>query len=152
MTYSIRYSVFAILWAVATAIAQSGGGYDLTWSTIDSGGEMFSTGNGYELGGTIGQPDAGELTGENGYALTGGFWAVACTCQLYADLSPPGGDCFVDVGDVLCSLDCFSGVPPCSNVGDISPCGGDGFCDVGDVLATLDAFGGTYACPHPCPP
>ncbi len=76
-----------------------------------------------------------------------------CTsCQLYADLSPPGGDCNVDVGDILCSLDCFSGVPPCSDVGDISPCGGDGFCDVGDVLAALDSFAGIYACPHPCPP
>ena len=33
-----------------------------------------SAGGGYSLGGTIGQPDAGLLTG-NGYTLVGGFWA-----------------------------------------------------------------------------
>ena len=41
------------------AHAQTGGGYDLTWNTIDGGGYMFSTGGGYSLGGTMGQPDAG---------------------------------------------------------------------------------------------
>ncbi len=53
--------------------AQSGSGYDLTWSTIDGGGMMFSTGGGYSLGGTIGQPDAGVMSG-GGYSLAGGFW------------------------------------------------------------------------------
>mgnify|MGYP005840982857 CR=1 FL=1 len=53
--------------------AQSGGGYDLTWNTIDGGGYMFSTGGGYALGGTIGQADAGTLSG-GGYTLAGGFW------------------------------------------------------------------------------
>ena len=54
------------------AYAQSGG-YDLTWNTIDGGGHIFSAGNGYELSGTIGQPDAGVLSG-GGYTLSGGFW------------------------------------------------------------------------------
>jgi hypothetical protein len=47
--------------------------YDLSWSTFDGGGGMFSTGGGYTLGGTIGQPDAGLATG-GGYALGGAFW------------------------------------------------------------------------------
>ncbi len=64
--------VFALL-AVSIAAAQSGGGYDLTWNSIDAGGMMFSTGGGYTLGGTIGQPDAGALSGGN-YRLSGGFW------------------------------------------------------------------------------
>jgi hypothetical protein len=34
---------------------------------------MYSIGGGYELAGTIGQPDAGVLTG-GGYTLGGGFW------------------------------------------------------------------------------
>lgn len=55
-------------------------GYDLSWWTIDGGGEMFSTGGNYSLGGTIGQPDAGLLAG-TGYALAGGFWSGAD--QLY---------------------------------------------------------------------
>jgi len=55
------------------ALAQSGGGYDLTWNTVDSGGATFSTGGNYSLGGTIGQPDAGVLSGGD-YTLAGGFW------------------------------------------------------------------------------
>ncbi len=35
------------------AAAQTVGGYDLTWSTMDGGGTMFGTGGGYSLGGTI---------------------------------------------------------------------------------------------------
>ena len=50
--------------AVGVAHAQSGGGYDLTWNTTDCGGATYATGGGYELGGTIGQPDAGS-TGES---------------------------------------------------------------------------------------
>ena len=52
--------------------AQSGGGYDLTWSTIDGGGGT-SMGAGYALTGAIGQPDAGAMSG-GGYTLAGGFW------------------------------------------------------------------------------
>lgn len=58
------------------ALAQSGGEYDLTWSTVDGGGATFSTGGDYTLGGTTGQPDAGLLTGGD-YALVGGFWGGA---------------------------------------------------------------------------
>jgi hypothetical protein len=46
--------------------------YDLSWSTVDGGGGMFSTGGVYSLGGTAGQPDAGLLTG-GVYSLGGGF-------------------------------------------------------------------------------
>jgi hypothetical protein len=75
-------SAMVILAITATAaLAQTGGGtstmlsagYELMWSTIDGGGYMFSTGGGYSLGGTMGQPDAGALSG-GGYTLIGGFW------------------------------------------------------------------------------
>jgi hypothetical protein len=55
------------------ALAQTGGPYDLSWSTIDGGGHTFSTGGDYSLGGTIGQPDPGLLAGGD-YTLGGGFW------------------------------------------------------------------------------
>ena len=58
------------------AYAQSGGGFDLTWSALDGGGGTVSAGAGYSLGGTLGQTDAGTLTG-GGFTLTGGFWAGA---------------------------------------------------------------------------
>ena len=59
----------------ATTSAQSGGGCDLSWSTIDGGGGS-SSGGGYSLSGTIGQPDAGVLSGA-WYTLNGGFWSGA---------------------------------------------------------------------------
>lgn len=49
-------------------------GYDLSWYTIDGGGATFSTGGSYSLGGSIGQPDAGVVSGGS-YTLNGGFWA-----------------------------------------------------------------------------
>ena len=48
-------------------------GYDLSWWTVDSGGGT-SSGNGYTLNGTLGQPDAGMLARGGGYTLAGGFW------------------------------------------------------------------------------
>jgi len=56
-------------------VAQSGGGYDLTWNVIAGGGATFSTGGAYSLGGTIGQADANTTTMTGGsYSLQGGFW------------------------------------------------------------------------------
>jgi hypothetical protein len=56
--------------------AQSGGGYNLTWNTVDTGGATFASGGGYTLGGTAGQPDAATWSG-GGYTLVGGFWHAA---------------------------------------------------------------------------
>ncbi len=58
---------------VGLAAAQTGGGYDLSWHTIDAGGATFSAGGSYLLGGTIGQGDAGRMTGGT-FILAGGFW------------------------------------------------------------------------------
>lgn len=62
--------------AAGSALAQSGGGYDLTWNTVDAGGATFSTGGGFTLGATAGQPDAGSHSG-GGYSHPSGFWQVA---------------------------------------------------------------------------
>ena len=70
--------MMALLIGASIAAAQSGNGYDLAWNTIDGGGHTFSTGSGYELGGTIGQSDAGALSGA-GYTLSGGFWGGAAS-------------------------------------------------------------------------
>lgn len=67
--------VYLLLAHVFPAVAQTGDGYDLTWNTVDGGGYTFSTGGGYALGGTIGQPDAGTLGGGS-YTLEGGFWGA----------------------------------------------------------------------------
>ena len=69
----IFLTVAALCLLAGIALAQSGGGYDLTWNTVDGGGYTFSEGGGYSLGGTVGQPDAGVLSGGD-YTLAGGFW------------------------------------------------------------------------------
>ena len=55
------------------ARAQTGGDYDLSWSTVDCGGGM-SSGGVYSLAWTAGQPDAGAMQG-GVYTLAGGFWS-----------------------------------------------------------------------------
>lgn len=67
-------AVLVVLALVAPALAQTGGGYDLTWSTIDGGGGEL-TGGEYTLAGTVGQPEPGALTG-GPYIAEGGFWAM----------------------------------------------------------------------------
>jgi hypothetical protein len=66
-------TLLGLLLLTTIALAQSGGGFDLSWSTVDGGGYTFSQGGGYTLGGTVGQPDAGVLS-DGSYTLTGGFW------------------------------------------------------------------------------
>jgi hypothetical protein len=106
-----------------TAVAQE---YEITRSTIDGGGVMRSAGGEFELSGTIGQPDAGTMTG-GAFELNGGFWfplaAGDCdedglvqlldvdefnACLNGPDGAPPDGDCrcfdvnrdsVVDLGD-----------------------------------------------------
>ncbi len=45
----------------------------VTWRTIDCGGASFATAGNLRLGSTIGQSDAGQLTGGT-FTLRGGFW------------------------------------------------------------------------------
>ncbi len=72
-------------WASTIVFAQSGGGYDLGWNTMDNGGVTFASGGGYTLGGTAGQPDAAVWSG-GGYTLAGGFWHAGV-----GGGAPPGG-------------------------------------------------------------
>lgn len=70
---------------ILAALALATNGYDLSWWTVDGGGYTFSTGGGYSLGGTAGQPDAGLLHG-GGYTLGGGFWGGAAVYRIYLPL------------------------------------------------------------------
>ncbi len=64
------------LLTVSVALAQSGGGYDLSWWTVDGGGGTVG-GSEYTLTGTAGQPDAGAALSGGSYTLYGGFWPGA---------------------------------------------------------------------------
>ncbi len=56
---------------LSTAHAQQ---YSIDWHTIDGGGGT-STGGVYSVTGTIGQPDAGTMSG-GPFTLAGGFWGM----------------------------------------------------------------------------
>lgn len=71
----------ALLFLAGSVLAQSSAGYDLSWWTVDGGGGTASGGS-YTLVGTIGQPDAGVLTGGN-YTLGGGFWGGGVAAAGY---------------------------------------------------------------------
>jgi hypothetical protein len=57
----------------AAALAQT---YRIDWYTVDGGGGT-STGGGFSVSGTIGQPDAGRPMTNGAYSVTGGFWSLA---------------------------------------------------------------------------
>ncbi len=80
----------------APARAQMGPNLDLSWNTIDGGGG-FSTGGAFELRGTIGQPDAGLVSGGS-IALRGGFWPGAGPPACYPDCNNSGTLTIADFG------------------------------------------------------
>ncbi len=67
ITWAAMLSLIAAVTTGATGVSD----FNLSWHTVDGGG-MQSTGERFALSGTIGQPDAGALTGGR-FTLTGGF-------------------------------------------------------------------------------
>jgi hypothetical protein len=80
-------ALLGLLLLTSVALAQEGGPYDLSWSTVDGGGYTFSSGGDYELGGTIGQPDTGCMEGGS-YLLCGGFWPGSAVEPRYPAYIP----------------------------------------------------------------
>src|ERR1700692_3967957 len=69
----------ALVFGMLASQAQ-GQSYSIDWFTIDGGGGT-SSGGAYTLSGTIGQPDAGQLSGGN-FTLDGGFWGGVFAVQV----------------------------------------------------------------------
>jgi hypothetical protein len=65
--------VFALA-VVLTSVSVHAQNYSIDWFTVDGGGGI-SAGGAYSMSGTVGQPDAGVMTGGN-FAIAGGFWSV----------------------------------------------------------------------------
>ncbi len=82
MLYGIGHSLLRLLASAAVlvaagglaAYAQTGGGYDLTWWTVDGGGATGVSGGDYTVLSTAGQPDAEIAIGGGEYTLLSGFW------------------------------------------------------------------------------
>lgn len=69
--------IVSILLLTSIASAQN---FSVDWFTVDGGGDSSAAG-GFSVSGSIGQPDAGEMSGGN-YAVVGGFWAFAAEPPL----------------------------------------------------------------------
>ena len=127
----------ALLTAIAALAAYLGGEeFDLSWNTIDGGGQMFSTGGDFELSATIGQPDAGAMTGGD-FEMTAGFWFRVVA-----------GDCNSDGTVNLLDYESFLGCVTGPNGGPVSPecacfdANDDDDVDFGDFAALQQAFTG----------
>ncbi len=106
---ALRLALIPLITA-AVVIAQE---IEMSRWTIDGGGVMRSTdlpGADLELSGTIGQPDAGTMSGGE-FTLTGGFW-----------LATPPGDCEddgdVDLADYALFQACMTGPAGAPPTGD----------------------------------
>ncbi len=137
---------------IGADLAQDRDSYDLSWHTVDGGGEMWITGGDYELSGTIGQPDAGVVMTGGVYELTGGFWvsAVFTPPICVGDLNCDGAVGFADINPFVLALSnpaAYAATYPNCPLGnrDIDGDGVFGFGDINPFVALLSAGGG------PCP-
>jgi hypothetical protein len=76
-TWRLRLACFCFLLSTFCFVAW--GQYAVDWSTIDGGGGT-STGGVYSVSGTIGQPDAGQMSGGQ-FTLVSGFWSIIAVIQ-----------------------------------------------------------------------
>lgn len=92
-------------WGLGVVVSAAGAAmaveYDLTWNSLDGGGAMRTTGGPFELSGTIGQTDAGRLSGGS-FEITGGFWFEIAP----GDCTQDGG---VEIYDFANFNDCMAG-------------------------------------------
>jgi len=71
----MKKTIFLLLFSLSAFLAAAQ--YSIDWFTIDGGGGI-STGGVYAVSGSIGQPDAGRMSGGN-FAMDGGFWGIIAT-------------------------------------------------------------------------
>jgi hypothetical protein len=78
--------VLLLLGGSSLVAARALDGYAIEWWTTDGGGGT-SSGASFSLSGTIGQADAGQMSG-GGYTLSGGYWGNAAPPQDYEIFLP----------------------------------------------------------------
>lgn len=132
----------------APSLAQTGGPWDLRWSTIDTGGNT-ANGGPWTLSASVAQHDAG-VSDALPWTLAAGFWgssldAAPCPTDLDDDgdtlngLHPDGG---TDINDLLSFLVLFENGDPAADLDDdgIDPQLPDGGTDINDLIYFLDHF------------
>lgn len=76
--------------AARNAHASSGGGFDLTWKRVASGGTTTASGGTFTMSATIAQHEPGVMTGGD-FSLAGGFWHAGVTTVGVSDPAPAAG-------------------------------------------------------------
>jgi hypothetical protein len=132
------FRLLAVLSAVCVGAAAAGD-FALDWFSVDGGGEMLCTGGSFELYGTIGQPDAGVMTGGD-VELICGFWPGVEEPFCFGDLDGDGTVALADLTQLLAHYGMMSGA--CYEDGDLD---GDGAVGLADLQALLAVYGTT--CP-----
>ncbi len=135
----------AVLLTLTAGVAATAD-FTLDWWTIAGGGDLWTTGGGFELSGTIGQPTAGTvLTGGN-FTLAGGFWPGAAPGVTPGDLNCDGIVNFDDINPFVLALSDPAGYhaayPNCDILN--GDCDGDGdvdFDDINPFIAILSGGG-----------
>ena len=136
--------VVVLLFAALAARAQSGGGYDQSPNVIAGGGATFGPADGYRLGGTIGQADAGRLSAA-GVVVTGGFWGGVAGLAAPTP-TPRGGVCVGDCdgsGDVTINeiITCVNIALGTAAVSTCSACDSnhDGQVEINEIIQAVNA-------------
>jgi len=118
-------------------LAQTSDSFDLSWHTMDGGGETSMTSPSFQLSGTIAQSDPG-FVASAGYDLEGGFWVSGAGQSLCACPGDVNADGFVDGDDVGAFVNCLFGTaPPDCTCADLNNSGTVDAPDVALFVTTL---------------
>lgn len=71
--------------SVPVLLAQTGGNIDMSWHVLPGAGTTDSAGGAISMGGSLGQPGAGQSAGGD-VALMGGFWYPQSSAPAAADV------------------------------------------------------------------
>jgi len=113
--------------------------YTIDWYTLDGGGAMATAGGDFELSGTIGQPDAGEVMIGGDFELVGGFWVGAAESTFcFGDLDGDNEIGLSDLAQLLANYGETEGAV--YEDGDLDE---DGDVDLSDLAALLAVYGTT---------
>ncbi len=91
---------------------------EINWYTIDGGGGTSAAGT-LSLSGTIGQHDAGVMTGGT-FELLGGFWPGPESQPCYPDCNGVGGLTIADFGCFQTKFVAGDPYADCNNVGGLT--------------------------------
>jgi hypothetical protein len=136
-TLAMKTTLLAAVGTYALASFALAQPFEIRWSTIDGGGGT-STGGIYSVSGTIGQADAGTLSG-GVFEVRGGYWTGFSGGQpsCPADFNDDG---FVDFFDYVDYVTCFEdSVCPPGKSADFNADQFVDFFDYADFVAAFEA-------------